>query len=954
MVWLAVVLTACSADRLTAPTLTPSGHASYSVTETGPNLLIVELIADPSAVSDANGEWLKLYNPGPTDVTLTNFKIQSSSGTTIYTGTQTVESHTIASGYTIPVGGCAVLGNNTNSSTNGGLIEVYSYGTSITLGNNATDWVTIRSNTGALLDSVAYSTGGQNTATPPARIAVAPSYTVKAGIARAVVDPSIDHVVMATSNWVDGTTAWAASGTGDKGSPNSCTYTYRVGGGSTVGPLDHVTLSGAPTVVAGSSIQLNGVAQDANGKTVAGATYAWSSSDESIATVDASGKVTGVAAGATPATITVKATSDGIEKTASQSVSVTNPVIAWIDVSSSSTSFPPGFQTQIFFTARTGQGGAIIPATFTFESLNPEIATMAVKNNTGLVTAVAPPTDGTTKAAFKVTATPVSGGPAYTFTTRPITVETPVSAPLDIYAKNDEFGDPTPASAANPDDMLLVRPQYTLSYNQSRGTPNWVSYELDARQMVSGQDRCNCFTADPGLPADKQIFTSDYTNGGYDRGHMTRSADRTVANVDNASTFYLTNIVPQQGDLNQGVWAQFENALGDSARAGRAVYIITGPLYSRSKTLTYIKNEGKIAIPDSTWKVAFVGPRNGGVPFDRATMGAWGSLAGTTVLAVNMPNVAGVRNNPWSMYLTTVDRIEEATGYDFLSVLPTAFQAAIEAGDHAPTARFTQSGTLAEGSALAFDASTSSDPDLGSTTLSRPEALSFSWTFGDGTTATGATPSKTFANDGSYTVTLTVTDAYGWEMTSSSTITIANVAPEVAAFSGATILEGETYAASGSFADPGSDTWTATVNYGDGSGDQSLALADKHFALSHPYAGAGSYTVTVKVNDGLATTTRSATVVVETAATGVSTLANMIGALGNDGTLEKGEVNSLQAKLDAAGKKLVKHEDKLEGKVLLESFVNELQAMVNSGRLSESAAAPLIAYAERVSVSAGL
>ena len=108
---------------------------------------------------------------------------------------------------------------------------------------------------------------------------------------------------------------------------------------------------------------------------------------------------------------------------------------------------------------------------------------------------------------------------------------------------------------------------------------------------------------------DEQIFTSDYTNGGYDRGHMTRSADRTTANVDNASTFFLTNIVPQQADLNQGVWAQFENALGDSAtKGGRAVYIITGPIYSPSHPLAFLKNEGKVAVPDSTWKIALIGP----------------------------------------------------------------------------------------------------------------------------------------------------------------------------------------------------------------------------------------------------------------------------------------------------------------------------------------------------------
>src|SRR3982751_4633619 len=88
MVWLAMVLAACSADRLTAPTLKPSSGAAYILypTQTGPNLLIVELMADPTGVPansvlDNAGEWIKLYNPGPTAVTLTNFKIQSSSGT---------------------------------------------------------------------------------------------------------------------------------------------------------------------------------------------------------------------------------------------------------------------------------------------------------------------------------------------------------------------------------------------------------------------------------------------------------------------------------------------------------------------------------------------------------------------------------------------------------------------------------------------------------------------------------------------------------------------------------------------------------------------------------------------------------------------------------------------------------------------------------------------------------
>ena len=50
--------------------------------------------------------------------------------------------------------------------------------------------------------------------------------------------------------------------------------------------------------------------------------------------------------------------------------------------------------------------------------------------------------------------------------------------------------------------------------------------------------------------------------------------------------------------------------------------------------------------------------------------------------------------------------------------------------------------------------------------------------------------------------------------------------------------------------DPGADTWTATVDYGDGTGVQTLILnAGKTFALRHTYTKKGTYKVTVKVTD---------------------------------------------------------------------------------------------------------
>ncbi len=62
--------------------------------------------------------------------------------------------------------------------------------------------------------------------------------------------------------------------------------------------------------------------------------------------------------------------------------------------------------------------------------------------------------------------------------------------------------------------------------------------------------------------------------------------------------------------------------------------------------------------------------------------------------------------------------------------------------------------------------------------------------------------------------------------------------------------EGALFQRLGSFTDPGDDVWSASIDYGDGTGDQPLTLAtDKTFDLHHFYADNGTYTVTITVVD---------------------------------------------------------------------------------------------------------
>ncbi|MBA3891134.1 MAG: PKD domain-containing protein [Gemmatimonadaceae bacterium] len=255
----------------------------------------------------------------------------------------------------------------------------------------------------------------------------------------------------------------------------------------------------------------------------------------------------------------------------------------------------------------------------------------------------------------------------------------------------------------------------------------------------------------------------------------------------------------------------------------------------------------------------------------------------------------------------------------------------------APTAIISGPATVAEGSAITLSGATSTDPD--------GDALAWTWAFSDGVILTGAEATRTFANDGAFSVTLTVTDRHGASASATRAITVTNVAPVATIAAGAVILQGETYHGSGTFTDPGADMWTATVEFGDGSGTTGLALDGKTFTLEHRYAVAGTFTVGVTVTDGAAHGTGSASVVVRSPAEGLDVLIAQVRAL----SLRQGETQSLLAKLQAAGK-LLDRENGAAAQVIA-AFVNELDALVRSGRLTAAAAEPLAAYARRLIAS---
>jgi len=251
---------------------------------------------------------------------------------------------------------------------------------------------------------------------------------------------------------------------------------------------------------------------------------------------------------------------------------------------------------------------------------------------------------------------------------RPPTINAADSIHLTLGNPSDATDDP-----GNEDNFLMVKPQYSLSYNNTNGGPNWVTWHLTATDI--GDEARGDFHPDNTLPPDfKMITKDDYTGTKFDRGHVCNSKDRTDTRENNDATFFMTNILPQAPDNNQGPWRLLEDFERSLAQQGNELYITAGAFgtggINAKGPVDNIK-DGEINVPRIFWKVIVVLPE-GNDDLKRVN-------ANTQVIAVCMPNKQGIRNTPWQTFVTTVKNVETGSGVDLLSLVPKASQDALEA-----------------------------------------------------------------------------------------------------------------------------------------------------------------------------------------------------------------------------------------------------------------------------------
>jgi endonuclease G len=230
--------------------------------------------------------------------------------------------------------------------------------------------------------------------------------------------------------------------------------------------------------------------------------------------------------------------------------------------------------------------------------------------------------------------------------------------------RNVRFGMPADAKTdpANKEAFLIERPQYVLSYNDSKKTPNWVCWNL-RKDDIGHTERATSFEPDPDLPAGfHRVKHSDYNGSGFDRGHMCPSKDRSDTPENNRVTFYTTNIVPQAPKCNRGGWERFEDYCRRQTGNGSELYIAAGPHgqggtgeHGERKT---IGKAEEITVPAAVWKVVLVLPDKDATPTQT-----------TRTIAVWMPNDQTVTTD-WKQYIVSVADVEKRTGYKFFPLVP--------------------------------------------------------------------------------------------------------------------------------------------------------------------------------------------------------------------------------------------------------------------------------------------
>ncbi|MFN8076555.1 MAG: PKD domain-containing protein [Kineosporiaceae bacterium] len=309
----------------------------------------------------------------------------------------------------------------------------------------------------------------------------------------------------------------------------------------------------------------------------------------------------------------------------------------------------------------------------------------------------------------------------------------------------------------------------------------------------------------------------------------TRGADSRYPTPDPLMTWEVSDVEIRNNVLNTKSGSKFAFGYDDARKTGNA---------SALRIATNDNAYWRLSATSPTWTAAWGMYPSPGMVASK-TLSAFAQSSGQETRSVEVTQTS----NPWP----TGGPTGAAVPSDVAALLGTASGTKVRAG--APAAPIASLKVTCTGRTCAADGSASSDPG--------GSIVSWAWSFGDGSTASGKTASHTYATTGTYTVTLKVTDDSGLTATASTTVATSGNAAPVAAFTSQCTQRTCTLDATSSTDSDGTITawaWTG------GGAPVSGATSAK---ASITFGAAGSYPVALTVTDddgATSSTTRTLTI----------------------------------------------------------------------------------------------
>jgi endonuclease G len=197
---------------------------------------------------------------------------------------------------------------------------------------------------------------------------------------------------------------------------------------------------------------------------------------------------------------------------------------------------------------------------------------------------------------------------------------------------------------------------YSLSYNEPFEQAEWVAYSLTSDQIVSTDFKRPYFEKDSKVKT-KSAHYKNYSNSGYDKGHLCPAADRRFSKFAHDETFLTSNISPQNHQFNSGIWNRLEQKTRYWATKYKSLYVVTGGVLSSD--LKTIGSE-KVGVPNYFYKII--------LDYHEPEIKA---------IAFLMPHEDSEQG--LYQFVTSIDKIEELTGIDFFPEIEDGLENKLEA-----------------------------------------------------------------------------------------------------------------------------------------------------------------------------------------------------------------------------------------------------------------------------------